>query len=144
MIKEDLRSRAAYIREVYLKKPIGKSNVAIADIYLSDGLAFCAGATARGKGKSPIAQPPLPKSEGGQFEPSIDSRTGRSMNTDAEYKVLSVIAETIEMAYDREVEGSLYLYSELQPCESCNDVLRQFSEKFPNISTEIFWDHPYP
>ncbi|MBW4486081.1 MAG: hypothetical protein KME14_26460 [Tildeniella torsiva UHER 1998/13D] len=98
MIKEDLRGRAAYIREVYLKKPIGKSNVAIADIYLSDDLAFCAGATARGKGKSPIAQPPLPKSEGGQFEPSIDSRTGRPMNTDAEYKVLSVIAETIEMA----------------------------------------------
>ncbi|MBW4486082.1 MAG: hypothetical protein KME14_26465 [Tildeniella torsiva UHER 1998/13D] len=47
-------------------------------------------------------------------------------------------------SYDREVEGSLYLYSELQPCESCNDVLRQFNEKFPNISTEIFWDHPYP
>lgn len=144
MIKEDLRSRAAYIREVYLRKPVGKSNVAIADIYLSDGSAFCAGATARGKGKSPIAQPPLPKSEGGQFEPSIDSRTGRSMNTDAEYKVLSVIAENIEMAYDREVEGSLYLYSELQPCESCNDVLRQFNEKFPNVSTEIFWDYPYP
>jgi The BURPS668_1122 family of deaminases len=66
------------------------------------------------------------------------------MDTDAEYKVLSAIAETLEMFYNPQMEGSLYLYSELQPCESCNDVLRQFKEKFPNISMQIFWEYPYP
>jgi len=138
---EDLQARAADIRQEYLKKPIGKGNVAIADVHLSNNVAFCAGATSRAK--SPIPIPPR-KSQGGQFEPSLDSRTRRLMNTDAEYKVLSAIAETLERSYDLEIEGSLYLYTELQPCESCNDVLRQFQEKFPNISIDVFWDYPYP
>lgn len=144
MRKEELQASAACIRAKYLNKPIGKSNVAIAGIYLSNDVAFCAGATSKGGSKSPIPQLPKPKSQGGQFEPAIDSRTSRLMDTDAEYKVLSAIAETIEMSYDLEVEGSLYLYSELKPCESCNDVLRQFTEKFPNISVNVFWDYPYP
>lgn len=143
--KEDLQNRAAQIRAFWLpNKPIGKGNVAVADVYLADGLAFCAGATSRGKGKSPIAQPPLPRSEGGQFEPSIDSRSGWLMNTDAEYKVLSAIAETLEMLYTQEVEGTLYLYTELQPCESCSNVVTQFKKKFPKIKIELFWDYPYP
>ena len=143
-MKEELSANAAYIRKKYLKKPIGKSNVAIANVYLSnDNVSFSVGATSRGGAKSPIPQP-LPKSQGGQFEPSIDSRTGRLMDTDAEYKVLSTIAETLKMSYDLEVEGNLYLYSELQPCESCESVLRQFKEKFPNIKVNLFWDYPYP
>lgn len=72
------------------------------------------------------------------------------MDTDAEYKVLSEIAVTLEkvavelkMSYDR-VEGNLYLYTEFQPCESCNDILTQFKQKFPGIETDVFWDYPYP
>lgn len=143
-MKKELSANAAYIRDKYLKKRIGKSNVAIANVYLSnDDISFCTGATSRGKPKSPIPQP-LPKSQGGQFEPSIDSYSGRLMDTDAEYKVLSVIAETLEMFYDLEIEGNLYLYSELQPCESCKSILRQFKEKFPNIIINLFWDYRYP
>lgn len=66
------------------------------------------------------------------------------MDTDAEYKVLSAIADTLEMFYDLKVEGNLYLYTELQPCESCVNILNQFQEKFPNITVEVFWDYPYP
>ena len=132
------------IREQYLRKPIGKSNVAIAELYLNRNVAFCAGATSRGGRKSPIPNIPKPKSAGGQFEPATDSRTQRLMDTDAEYKVLSEIADTLEMFYDLQVEGNLYLYTEFQPCESCNSVLRQFEEKFPHIKIEVFWDYPYP
>ncbi len=141
-IKEDLATRAAYIRKVYLKKTTG-SNVSVADIYLSDDVVFCVGATSRGGRKSPIPKP-QPKSGGGSFEPSIDSRTGRLMDTDAEYKVLTEIAETLEMSYDPRIKGRIYLYSELQPCESCDGVLEQFKEKFPNIDIDVFWDIPYP
>ncbi len=141
--KEDLQARAGDIRSKYLKRPIGTSNVAIADVYLSNNIAFCVEATSKGGSKSPIPRP-LPKSEGGQFEPSVDSRTGRLMDTDAEYKVFSAIADTLELSYDRGVKGNLYLYSELQPCESCNNVLKQFKEKFPNINIDVFWDYPYP
>jgi The BURPS668_1122 family of deaminases len=65
------------------------------------------------------------------------------MDTDAEYKVLSAIADALQMHYDLQVEGELYLYTERQPCESCNNVLRQFEEKFPNIKITVFWDYPY-
>lgn len=140
---KNLQAGAAQIREIYLKKPIGKSNVAIAELYLSEDVVLCAGATSRGGKRSPIPQP-QPKLAGGQFEPIIDSYTGRLMDTDAEYKVLSAIAETLEMFYDLEVEGNLYLYTELQPCSSCHSVLQQFAGKFPNITIWVFWDIPYP
>jgi len=142
-----LQASAALIRDRYLRrtidptKPIG--NVAIAELYLTGNIAFCVGATSKGPGKSPIPQIPIPKSAGGQFEPATDSRTQRLMDTDAEYKVLSEIADTLEMFYDLQVEGRLYLYTELQPCESCNSVLRQFEEKFPHIKIQVFWDYPY-
>ncbi len=131
-----MQTSAALIREQYLKKPIGKSNVAIGVLYLSENVAFCAGATSRGGSKSPIPQIPKPKSAGGQFEPATDSRTQRLMDTDAEYKVLSEIADTLEMFYDLQVEGKLYLYTEFQPCESCNSVVKQFEEKI--ITNLIF------
>ena len=143
MSKEWLRNGAALIRAQYLMKPIGSSNVAIAEIHLNDGIAFCAGATSKGGRKSPIGIP-KPKSLGGQFEPAIDTRTQRLMDTDAEYKVLSEIADTLEMQYDLQVEGTLYLYTEFQPCESCTSILGQFKEKFPMIEIEVFWDYPYP
>ncbi len=139
-----MQAKAALIREQYLGKAIGKSNVAIAELYLTGNVAFCAGATSKGGNKSPISKIPKPKSAGGQFEPATDSRTQRLMDTDAEYKVLSEIADTLEMFYDLQVEGKLYLYTEFQPCESCNSVLRQFEEKFPHIKIEVFWDYPYP
>ncbi|NEP59110.1 MAG: hypothetical protein F6K31_19145 [Symploca sp. SIO2G7] len=125
-------------------KPIGKANVALAELHLKSSIAFCAGATSRGGKKSPIPDRPKPKSAGGQFQPAIDTRTQRLMDTDAEYKVLSEIADTLEMFYDLQVEGELYLYTELQPCESCDSILRQFEEKFSNISVHVFWDYPYP
>lgn len=138
-----MREDAAQIRELYVKKTVGKGNVAIAEVHLQENVVFCAGGTSRAKSPTPL---PKPKSEGGQFEPTIDSRfcPGRLMDTDAEYKVLSSIADTLETCYGIQVKGSLYLYTELQPCESCNNVLRQFREKFPNISVEVFWDYPWP
>lgn len=66
------------------------------------------------------------------------------MDTDAEYKVLSEIAATLEMFYDLQVQSNLYLYTEFQPCESCDSILRQFKEKFPRIEIDVFWDYPYP
>lgn len=99
------------------------------------------GATSRAK--SPINKP-LPKSQGGQFEPIIDSFSGRLMDTDAEYKALSAIALTLSAIDNISLSGKLYLYTERRPCESCTGVLKQFTDKFPNIEIEVFWDYPYP
>ena len=69
-IKSSLRQDAQIIREKYLKKPFPKGNVAVVELYLDNGISFGIGATSRAK--SPISIP-LSKSQGGQFEPIIDS-----------------------------------------------------------------------
>jgi hypothetical protein len=135
-----LQKDARYFRETYIKKPIRKGNVAVAEVHLQNGVSFGAGATSR---ERPISIPP-PKSKGGQFEPTIDSRTQRIMDTDAEYKVLTIIAKTLEDIYELTISGNLYLYTELQPCESCKSIINQFEDKFPNITVQLFWELPYP
>ncbi|MBD2385344.1 deaminase domain-containing protein [Cylindrospermum sp. FACHB-282] len=147
-IKERLRESAAQIRENILNKPIRlkpflqvKSNVAVAEVHIQGNVVFRREAISNNKSPIPI---PTPKSQGGQFEPGIDFYSQRLMNTDAEYKVLSTIADALEMNYDLQVEGYLYLYTELYPCESCQDVFRQFEEKFPNMKVQVFWCYPYP
>lgn len=67
------------------------------------------------------------------FQPGMDPYSTRLMDTDAEYKVLSSIADTLEMNYDLEVEGYLYVYTEREPCLNCQDVLKQFEYKLPAI-----------
>ncbi|MBD2571022.1 deaminase domain-containing protein [Anabaena lutea] len=142
----NLISDAANIREIYIEQPFPKSNIAIAEVRLEDGKAFGMGATSRAKSPAPK---PEPKSNGGQFEPTVDSRLQRTtpMDTDAEYKVLSAIAETLEFIYNKDnnrVRGQLYLYTERKPCESCQSVINQFEQKFPEIKITISWTHPYP
>lgn len=146
--KQHLREEAILLREEYLKLPVGKNNVppkanvAVIELYLKDkDDVIEVGATSRAKSPSPI---PLAKSRGGQFEPIVDSYSGRLMDTDAEYKALSAIADTLENYYNCSVEGTLCLYTERQPCESCLGIIKQFKEKFYNIEIEVFWDYPYP
>lgn len=142
-VKERLQQGAVQIRERYLNKPVLKSNVAIAEVHLKNDIFFCVGGTSRGGKKSPIPKP-NPKSEGGQFQPIEDSYSGRVMDTDAEYKVLSAIADILESHYPLQLEGTVYFYTELKPCDSCHEIVRQFQEKFPNIEVKLFWDYPYP
>jgi len=139
--KEDLQASAALIRRKYLRRPT--SNVAIGEIYLNENISFCVGATSKAS-REPLAPKPSPKSQGGQFEPTTDTYSNRVMDTDAEYKVLSEIATTLDACYPNNLNGKLYLYTELKPCQSCEGILNQFQEKFLNISIEIFWDLPYP
>jgi hypothetical protein len=137
-----LRLDANLIRETYLKKTFPKGNVAVIEVHLANGISFGTGATSRAR--SPTSKPKL-KSEGGQFEPIIDSYSDRLMDTDAEYKALSAIADTLDLFERDEQRGKLYLYTEREPCESCNYVLQQFRNKYPNLEiAEIFWDYPYP
>ncbi|NES98984.1 MAG: hypothetical protein F6K62_18435 [Sphaerospermopsis sp. SIO1G2] len=144
MEKAILQASATQIRAKYLNKQYPSSNVAFAEIHLQSNIFFCAGATSKGGKKSPIPQRPKPKSEGGQFEPTIDPYTGYLMDTDSEYKVLSEIADTLEKFYNVYVKGNIYLYTERQPCQSCEGVIKQFQDKFTNLNLEVFWDYPYP
>ncbi|WP_016950113.1 deaminase domain-containing protein [Anabaena sp. PCC 7108] len=146
MEEPNLISDAANIRQIYLNKPFPKGNIAIIEVRLEDGKAFGMGATSRANSPAPK---PEPKSKGGQFEPTVDSHSRRTtpMDTDAEYKVLSAIAETLEFIYNKDnnrVRGQLYLYTERKPCESCQRVINQFEQKFPEVTINISWTYPYP
>ena len=67
------------------------------------------------------------------------------MDTDAEYKALSAIADTLDLLDEDKHIGKLYLYTERKPCESCIHVLQQFNDKYPNIEiAAVLWDYPYP
>ena len=87
MEEPNLISDAANIREIYLRRSFPKGNIAIIEVRLEDGKAFGMGATSRANSPGPQ---PEPKSKGGQFEPAVDSHSERIMDTDAEYKVLSI------------------------------------------------------
>lgn len=141
MSKSRLQNDAGIIRNFYLKKPFPKGNVSVIEVHLNHGVSFSVGATSRAK--SPVAIPKS-KSQGGQFKPIVDSFSGRIMDTDAEYKALSAIADTLD-GFDVSLrEGKLYLYTERKPCESCKGIIQQFKAKYPKISIKIYWDYPYP
>lgn len=141
MEKANLSADANKIREIYVKKPFPKGNIAVVEVHLEDGTTFGIGATSRAKSPAPK---PEPRSQGGQFEPIIDDFSRRKMDTDAEYKALSAISSTLEFHYNKSVKGRLYLYTERKPCESCQSIIEQFKAKFLNIKIIVFWDYPYP
>jgi filamentous hemagglutinin len=141
MTEQNLREDAGLIRRIYLNHDFPRGNVAVAELHLTDDICFGMGATSRAVSPAPK---PIPRSQGGIFEPSMDSHSDRIMDTDAEYKVLSAIADVLQTHYNRGVQGKLYLYTERKPCESCQQVLQQFNQKFPNIEVELEWSHPYP
>lgn len=140
-IKTRLRHNAQIIRNLYLKKPFPKAKVSVIEVYIENGISFGIAATSRVK--SPVSIP-QPKSQGGQFEPIIDSFSQRIMDTDAEYKALSAIADTLDSFDNFSRKGVLYLYTERHPCESCQEIIQQFHAKYLNISIQVFWDYPYP
>ncbi|MBE9235156.1 hypothetical protein IQ227_03650 [Anabaena aphanizomenioides LEGE 00250] len=147
-IKQRLRESAAQIRKILLpNKPIltqpflrVRNNVAVAEVHIGH-VSFYLEATSHYKSPIPI---PEAKSNGGQFEPKVDPYAQRIMFHCYEYKLFSEIAKILEMDYNLQTEGYLYLYTERYPCISCQDVKIQFEEKFPNIKVELFWDYPYP
>lgn len=141
-----LRVKASEVRAAYIAKPISKGkvkgNVAALE-YVSFVLRepIRVQATSRAKSPSPL---PLRRSEGGYFEPAIDSSTQRLMGTDAEYKALSELARKLDATAAWQKMGVVYLFTELQPCTSCASVLAQFEERFPLVSIVVKFDHPFP
>jgi hypothetical protein len=141
-IRGRLSARVGEIRRDYLGgKPVGKGNAAALEAHVEGGHVLRSGATSRASSPAPL---PEPKSRGGQFEPTVDSVSGRVMDTDAEYKALSELASKLEKDGLQDAKGKVFLHTELYPCESCLDVIKQFREKFPRMEVEVTWDHPYP
>lgn len=56
---------------------------------------------------------------------------GHSRAYDSEYKLLEQLAS--QYAQTPEVEGTINLFTERSPCDSCTNVIEQFGRRFSNI-----------
>ncbi|PAD65996.1 hypothetical protein CHH83_26315 [Bacillus sp. 7586-K] len=55
--------------------------------------------------------------------------------TDTEYKILNDLAEKI--GENNNVTGNVKLFTEKDTCGSCNNIISQFKERYPNITIEV-------
>lgn len=54
---------------------------------------------------------------------------------DSEYKILTDIA--LKLGNNVNTTGHIKLFTELEPCLSCQDIVLQFLQKYKNITIEI-------
>lgn len=56
---------------------------------------------------------------------------------DAEYKILENFAQ--QHRANPQVQGSINLFTERPPCDSCTDVIeRQFTQLYPNVEVRLY------
>ncbi len=68
--------------------------------------------------------------------------TGYDRVNDSEKKIFEEIHKQIEEKYLKD-EGSLILYSKLEPCPSCYFVINQFCTRHPNIDVKVKYIKKY-
>lgn len=121
--------RAKEIRKPLKSELKSGGNVAIADIDI-DGISkeLRAHSKIQNVEDGFIGKPKAPK-----FKPKT---VGHFRDVDTEYKILEEIAKQI--GDNKDVTGSIDLFTEFTPCESCCDVLLQFEEKYPNIKLTVY------
>ncbi|MFF2089256.1 deaminase domain-containing protein [Paenibacillus sp. NPDC058174] len=61
---------------------------------------------------------------------------------DTEYKILNDLAEKI--GDNTNASGSIKLFTEKDTCGSCNKIIQQFSQKYPNIKIEVIHNNEIP
>ena len=58
-------------------------------------------------------------------------------DVDTEYKILSDIQS--KLGDNPSASGKIKLYTELEPCPSCQGIIEQFKEMYPNIDIEVIY-----
>ncbi len=128
------------IRKALRHKPLaqeGRRNIAVAEVQI-DGkkeLLF----SLSGKGSPPgtvLAVEPPPRFTTRQV------RGAASTKNHSETKILERVAKDMHP----DSRGTISLYTEREPCESCSwssplGVIEQFKEAFPNIKLEVTWTY---
>jgi hypothetical protein len=56
---------------------------------------------------------------------------------DSEVKILEYVAKGLK----KDASGSIYIYTEPEPCGSCENVLKSFRKKFKKISVHVEYGH---
>lgn len=69
------------------------------------------------------------------FFETFEVPPGHSRAYDSEYKLLEELAS--RYAQTSEVEGTVNLFTERPPCDSCIFAIEQFRRQFPNITLRV-------
>jgi len=115
--------RVAQIREQLGVSPY--KNIAIAEFEIggdTDELIAISGRSTR-PGTVGLPQQPI-------FV-TFEIPPGHSRAYDSEYKLLEELGSRYAQTPD--VEGTINLFTERSPCDSCTNVIAQFRRRFPNI-----------
>lgn len=52
--------------------------------------------------------------------------------------VAKILEDNASQIQDKNVRGTIILYSELSCCQSCTNIIKEFRQLFPNIKLKIF------
>lgn len=67
----------------------------------------------------------------------VDGEGAWLRDVDTEYKILSDIQS--KLGDNDSVSGKIKLFTELEPCPSCQSVIEQFKAMYPNIDIEVIY-----
>ena len=67
----------------------------------------------------------------------VDGDGAWDRSKDTEFKILNEVASSLGDKTD--VAGNIKLYTDLDCCPSCSNVIRQFKAKYPNITIEVIY-----
>ena len=62
-------------------------------------------------------------------------------DVDTEAKILEEVA--YRLGNNSSATGNIVLYTERSPCFSCQRVILQFQQRYPNIKVNVFYSKPY-
>lgn len=146
LAKSRLSDATAELRALFLKgkpAPAG-GNAAAAELTLDDGTRLTSKATSKAQ---PMEQPhtasmgPDPSTgRGGYYEPTAHADEGWVRLYDSEYKILSDLTDQLRAAGMKDPSGTLRLYTERAPCDSCASILREFQSRYPHVRIEVYND----
>ncbi|WP_102878804.1 hemagglutinin repeat-containing protein [Pseudomonas protegens] len=131
-----LELKQMQVSELRGKLPEGlkvEGNVAVADVHI-EGLPS---KIAAHSGVNRSSYGFVGRGSGNYVSEVIPGATGHPINrmTDAEYKILDNISDML--GNNRNVKGTIDLFSELKVCASCSNVIEQFKSRYPNINVNF-------
>ncbi|MEB3336893.1 MAG: deaminase domain-containing protein [Leptolyngbyaceae bacterium] len=112
----------------------GGRNIGFANITTPEGTTTLFAVSGRVAYSNAITFPP----DGEDWRPlfrTIPHPPGHDRDRDTEYKLLETIALTYR--HYREIQVTLYLFTERPPCMSCEFVIQQFRDFFPRWELSI-------
>ena len=104
-------------------------NIAVADFQIGNDSGELIAVSGRSTRPGTVGLPDKPLFKTFEVPP------GHSRAYDTEYKLLEELAS--RYAQTPEVEGTINLFTERPPCDSCSNVIEQFRRRFPNIMVTV-------